>query len=132
MPEVDDGTTYPGEGQEMTMSLFNWYCCLNGIAESYGQTEKYNWGAGAIPEEARLQLTTRLEEEVLEQYTSIMTTSQYTASLQGAQFSNICDEYNVFMGYGGYRYMQVNYTNGEWAEYVASTNLETEYKTARQ
>lgn len=132
MPEVDDGTTYPGEGQEMTMSLFNWYCCLNGIAESYGQTEKYNWGAGAIPEEARLQLTARLEEEVLEQYTSIMTTSQYTASLQGAQFSNICDEYNVFMGYGGYRYMQVNYTNGEWAEYVASTNLETEYKTARQ
>lgn len=126
MPEGD----YDGAGEELTMSVYNWYCCLNGLAEAYNQAEKYNWGAGFIPESDRLELLAALEEVVLEQYYSVATTSQYSASVMGAKFSNITDEYNTFMGFGGMRYMLVNYTDSEWSTYVSQHNndLESEYK----
>lgn len=126
MPEGD----YAGAGEELTMSVLNWYCCLNGIAESYPVSEKYNWGAGFIPEEDRLQLLAALEELVLEQYFTVITTSEYSASVVSAKFDYISDDYNIFMGFGGVRYMTPNYNDGEWADFVASQNndLATEYK----
>ena len=125
MPEGD----YEGAGEELTMSIYNWYCCLNGMAEAYNQPNTYNWGAGFIPEDARLELTARLEELTLEQYYTIATTSEYSAEVTGAKFTYITDEYNIFMGFGGYRYMTVNYTDSEWTQYVADHNgdLTSEY-----
>ena len=125
MPEGD----YEGAGEELTMSVYNWYCCLNGMAEAYNQPNTYNWGAGFIPEDARLELTARLEELTLEQYYTIATTSEYSAEVTGAKFTYITDEYNIFMGFGGYRYMTVNYTDSEWTQYVADHNgdLTSEY-----
>lgn len=125
MPEGD----YEGAGEELTMSVYNWYCCLNGMAEAYNQPNTYNWGAGFIPEDARLELTARLEELTLEQYYTIATTSEYSAEVTGAKFTYLTDEYNIFMGFGGYRYMTVNYTDSEWTQYVADHNgdLTSEY-----
>lgn len=125
MPEGD----YEGAGEELTMSIYNWYCCLNGIAEAKNQPKTYNWGAGFIPEDARLELTARLEELTLEQYYTIATTSEYSAEVTGAKFTYLTDEYNIFMGFGGYRYMTVNYTDSEWTQYVADHNgdLTSEY-----
>ena len=124
---------YDGAGKELTMSVVNWYRCLNSMAEDYydgnnGYT--YNWGAGAIPEEARMKLLGVLEELVLNKYFTVITTSQFSATLQGAKFTNASEEYNIFMGFGGMQYLTVNYTDAEWTEYVASQNndLSTEYK----
>lgn len=127
MPEGD----YDGAGETLTMSVFNWYCCLNGIAgaDAYNQPHKYNWAAGFVDESVRLEVTAAIEEKVIEQYYSIPCTSQYSASVVGAKFSYISDEYNTFMGFGGMRYMLVNYTDSEWDSFVAShnNNLESEY-----
>lgn len=122
--------SYEGAGKTLTMSVFNWYCCLNGIADIYEQPQKYNWGSGAIPEDARLELLAALEKVILEHYYTIITASQYSASLLGAKFSYITDEYNLFMGFGGMRYIKVNYNDGEWESYVKNhnNNLESEYK----
>jgi hypothetical protein len=121
--------SYAGAGQTYTMSVLNWYRCLNAIAES---TDKYtfNWGSGVIDESVRLQLLSKLEEYTLSKYYTIITTSQYSASLLGAKFSYISDEYNTFMGFGGFRYMLVNYTDAEWTTYVSNQggDLSTEYK----
>ena len=48
----------------------------------------------------------------------------------GAKFSNITDVENVFMSFGGLRYIEVNYTDAEWTDYVAAHNndLTEEYK----
>ena len=48
----------------------------------------------------------------------------------GAKFSYFSDVENVFMGFGGIRYMEVNYTDAEWQAFVAQNNndLSTEYK----
>ena len=126
MPEGD----YAQSGKELTMTVYNWYCCLNGIAESRGQQYTYNWGAGAVSEEVRMQVLAMLEEYTLKQYYTIVMTSQYSASLLGAKFSYITDEYNIFLSFGGYRYMIVNYTDSEWTNFVKANNnnLESEYK----
>ena len=126
MPEGD----YAEAGQTFTMSLLNWFCCLNGIAESYEQPYTYNWGAGFIPEEARLELTAKLEEITLEQYYTIATTSEVNATVTGAKWSYLTDEYNIFMGFGGYRYMTRNYSDEEWVNFVNENggDLSTEYK----
>ncbi len=112
---------YDGAGQELTMSVYNWYACLNGIAEDT-DTYQFNWGAGAIPEEARMELLADLEKVVLEKYYTVITTSEYSASLLGAKFSQFSEDYNIFMGFGGFRYMVVNYNDGAWQDFVAATN----------
>lgn len=121
---------YEGAGKEHTMSVYNWYCCLNGVAGSYGQPQTFNWGSGFIPETARLTLLSKLEEYTLSKYYTIVTTSQYSATVTGAKFAYITDDYNLFMGYGGMRYMQPKYDDAEWAQFVAANNnnLENEYK----
>lgn len=126
MPEGD----YSESGKTLTMSVYNWYCCLNGIAESYEQPYTYNWGSGFVDEDVRLQVLSMLEETILGKYYTIITTSSYSATVVGAKFSYVSDEYNTFMYFGGLRYMIVNYTDAEWTEYVSSQggDLSTEYK----
>lgn len=121
---------YKGAGEEHTMTLDNWFYCLNGNAEAQGQQYTYNWGAGAIPHEARLELLAHLEEVALSKFYQIQCSFDAVMQLDSAKFSNISDEYNTFMGYGGIRYYIVNYTDAEWDAYVAANNgnLETEYK----
>ena len=118
-----------GLGEELTMSVYNWYCCLNGLAGGYGQEYTYNWGSGFVSESVRLELLAKLEELILEKYYTIVTTSEYSATVYGAKFTNASEEYNIFMGFGGMRYLTVNYTDSEWDAYVDSLggNLESLY-----
>ncbi len=123
---------YEGAGVEHTMSLDNWFFCLNGNAEAQGQPKTYNWGADVIPHEARLQLLAQLEEVALSKFFQIQCSFDAEMALDGAKFANISEDYNTFMGYGGIRYYIVNYTDAEWDAYVQSqnNNLENEYKKA--
>lgn len=121
---------YEGAGETITMSIKNWYDCLNGYAELNNDPKKYNWDAGKAPEEVRLEILAMLEEAALEQYYSVMLIAEYSGSLLSPKFTQISSEYNLFMGFGGLRYMTVNYTDSEWTAYVASQGgtLENEYK----
>ncbi len=126
MPEGD----YTGAGETITMSVQNWYYCLNGLAESEGQAQTYNWGAGYAPVEARLMILSALEELTIKESRSVMLIADSGGTFLGAKFSYFSDEENVFMGFGGIQYMEVNYDDIGWAEYVSSNggNLEAEYK----
>lgn len=119
LPQADN---CEGAGQTLTMSIVNWYYCLNGTADSYDVPQKYNWGAGFAPSNVRLAILAKLEETILGKYYTIQTTSEYSAEMLGAKFSYICDADNFFVGFGGIRYMLVNYTDTEWEEFVASKN----------
>lgn len=124
---------YEGAGKTITMSLCNWYKCLNGLADkANGDTEVYNWDAGYAPASARLVVLAALEEKVIQKAYSIMLIGEYSGELSSPKFSQISYDYNTFMGYGGMRYLVVNYTDAEWAEYVAAHNndLTSEYKKA--
>lgn len=108
---------------ELTMSLMDWYNCLNGISGA-----KYDWSANAVDQETRLPLIAALEEQVLLSYYTLPMYNDYSASLISYKMDYISYEYNTFMAYGGIRYMTYNYNNGEWAEYVSSKGGQLNYK----
>ena len=121
---------YAGAGETITMSIQNWYFCLNGLAETEDQVETYNWGEGFAPAEARLIILSALEEVTIKESRSVMLIADGGGSFLGAKFSYFSEDEHTFMGFGGLRYIEVNYTDAEWAEYVAANNndLSAEYK----
>ncbi len=121
---------YAGAGETITMSIQNWYYCLNGLAETEGQAKTYNWGEGFAPVEARLMILSALEEVTIKESRSVMLIADGGGSFLGAKFSYFSEDEHTFMGFGGIRYMEVNYTDAEWADYVAQNNndLSAEYK----
>ena len=121
---------YAGAGETITMSVQNWYFCLNGLAETEKQAKTYNWGEGFAPVEARLMILSALEELTIKESRSVMLIADSGGSFLGAKFSYFSDEEHTFMGFGGIRYMEVNYTDAEWSAYVAQNNndLSAEYK----
>lgn len=106
-----------------TMSLMDWYNCLNGISGA-----KYDWSDTALPNEQRLQLIAALEKEVLEAYYTVPLYNNFAASLLSYKVDYVTYEYNTFMDYGGIRYMTYNYDDDEWAKAVAEQNGELNYK----
>ena len=121
---------YEGAGETITMSIQNWYYCLNGLAATENQAKTYNWGEGFAPVEARLMILSALEEITIKESRSVMLIADGGGSFLGAKFSYFSEDEHTFMGFGGIRYMEVNYTDAEWADFVAANNndLSTEYK----
>ena len=121
---------YAGAGETITMSIQNWYFCLNGLAETEGQAQTYNWGEGFAPVEARLMILSALEEVTIKESRSVMLIADGGGSFLGAKFSYFSEDEHTFMGFGGIRYMEVNYTDAEWTAFVAQNNndLSAEYK----
>lgn len=120
---------YAGAGETIEMSILNWFHCLNGRADA-NDTYKYNWDAGKAPAETRLVILAALEEQVITKSYSVMLIGASTGSLLSPKFTQFTYDYNTFMGFGGLRYMKVNYNNAEWAKYVSSNgnDLTSEYK----
>ena len=106
-----------------TMSLMDWYLCLNGDSSA-----KYDWSSNAIPESKRLQLIAALEEAVLTQYYSVPIQYYFSASLLSYKVDYITYEYNTFMGYGGMKYMTYNYDDYDWAILLHENNGQLNYK----
>ena len=125
---------YAGAGQTITMSVQNWYYCMNGLAAYENQPYTYDWSAGSAPVEARLIILSALEEITIKESRSIMLIAEGGGSFLSAKFSYISTVENTFMGFGGLRYIQVNYTDEEWAEFVAdhNYNLSEVYKQSEE
>lgn len=126
MPEGD----YEGAGETITMNVQNWFYCLNGLAETEKQEVTYNFDKSHAPAQARLVILSALEEITIKESRAIMVIAESGGSFLGAKFSYITDQENTFMGFGGIRYLRVNYDDTAWAEYVAANNndLTAEYK----
>lgn len=126
MPTVEEWTDEQNEamglGKELTMSLMDWYNCLNGLSDTYV------WASGYVPDSVRLALIAALEEVILEHYYTVPTVNQYTAELYSFKTEYITTTYNTFMSYGGIRYLTYNYTDGEWAAYVRGEGGTLDYR----
>ena len=112
-----------GEDITDTMSLIDWYNCLNGLSGC-----KYDFSEAALKEEQRLQLIAALEAQILQMYYTVPMLNSFSASLLSYKVDYITYEYNTFMGYGGLKYMTYNYTDEEWADEVAAQNGQIDYK----
>ncbi len=106
-----------------TMSLMDWYSCLNGLDGC-----KYDWSEATLKEEQRLQLIAALEAQVLQTYYTVPMLNSFAASLLSYKVDYITYDYNTFMGYGGLKYISYNFTDEEWAAEVAAHDNELDYK----
>ena len=95
---------------EKTMSLMDWYNCLNGDPSA-----EYNWSEGFVDNSVRLGIIAALEREILSVYYTVPLQNSFGATLVSYKFDYITTEYNTFMGYGGIRYLSYNYSDAEWA-----------------
>ena len=69
--------------------------------------------------ETKLAITAFMEEEYLGKLYRIPLASSTSCSMLAYQVSYYTEEYNIMYGFGGLRLMTYNYTDAEWAEYVA-------------
>lgn len=106
-----------------TMSLMDWYDCLNGNSGC-----KYDWSSNKLEESQRTQLIAALEKEVLKVYYTVPLSNSFSASLLSYKIDYITYEYNTFMSYGGMKYMTYNYDDYEWALLVWDNYGQLNYK----
>ena len=118
-------------GKDYTTTVHNWYLIINGVAceltAADGSTMEYVCGAMDEKPEERLQILAAIEGAVLLNYNFLPLNGDASALLKGMQIKYYSDEYNMMMGFGGLKYNTYNYTDSEWAEYVASQNGELDY-----
>ena len=116
-------------GEDITMNLQQWQQCMTGNAIEVGG-KIYNFGAGMATDEERLTILAALEKEILLAYNYLPMTEAGALSMLSGKLDYITDDYNTFMGFGGLKYATYNFTDAEWAAYVASHNgdLSEEYK----
>ncbi len=119
-----DGTVY-------TAAAYNWYLAINGdtikIKDAAGNEVDFTCGAAAGKYDLRLFILSKLEECVLMNYNFIPAMGNATAQLKGMQIQYYHEDYMFGMGWGGIKYMTYNYTDAEWAEFVASKGGELDY-----
>ena len=115
--------TFTMMGEEYTMSLMDWYDCLNGASGA-----AHDWSDAALAQEDRLPLIAALEEQVLSVYYTVPLYNNFSASMLSYKVDYVTYTYNTFMGYGGLKYMTYNFSDAEWAVEVAAANGEIDYK----
>jgi len=99
------------EEHEYTMSLIEWYDCLNGQSTKYPER---NWAEGFVDNEVRLGIIAQLEKQILSVYYTVPLQYNFSAALLSYKVEYITRTYNTFMGYGGLRYMTYNYDDAAW------------------
>ena len=115
-----------GEDKDVTMTLRQWSQCLNGETITIDGVE-YNYGSGQVDVQIRLNILAACEGKILESYNYLPMLQDGSMALLSQQVFYVRDDYNPIMGRGGIAYAKYNYTDAEWAEYVASQGGELQY-----
>lgn len=121
--------SYAGAGQTIELTTKDWFYSLNGRTD---ENCSYNWSAGNCPVEVRLEILAMLEEYALSQHHTIQVANSYDAYLRSAKSHTITLTYNTFMALGGAQYTRYDYTDEQWAAFLAEHNndLSAFYKTS--
>ena len=98
-------------GEDVTMTWKEWSGALIGSGVFAAESN-----------ELKLEVTAKMEEEYLKKYYRIPLCGTTACFMLAYQVSYYTDEYNIMYDFGGLRLMQYNYTDAEWADYVASQN----------
>ena len=78
--------------------------------------------------EVKLAILAQLEEKYLNKYYCIPMAGTTVCSLLSYQVDEYTQDYNIMYSFGGLRLMTWNYTDAEWAAYVAEQGGTLNYK----
>ncbi len=98
-------------GEDVTMTWKEWSGALIGSGVFAAESN-----------ELKLEITAKMEEEYLKKYYRIPLCGTTACFMLAYQVSYYTEDYNIMYDFGGLRLMQYNYTDAEWADYVASQN----------
>ena len=98
-------------GEQVTMTWQQWSGALIGSGVYTAESN-----------ETKLKVTAQMEEAYLKKYYRIPLASTTIPSMLSYQCSYYTEDYNIMYGFGGLELLQYNYTDAEWADYVASEN----------
>ena len=104
-------------GEEVTMTWQEWSRALVGTGVFAGESN-----------ETKLKITAAMEEEFLKFYYRIPLCGTTVCSLLSYKADYYTWDYNIMYGFGGLELLTYNYTDAEWAEYVASQGGTLNYK----
>jgi len=121
-------------GVEYTASVWDWTTCVSGTeikvtdAEGNVTTMALPYSTDAEKTEMRLTALGALENAVLQNYDFIPLMGDASASLKGMQVEFYTEDEVFPMGRGGVKYMTYNYTDAEWAAFIAEQGGTLNYK----
>jgi oligopeptide transport system substrate-binding protein len=104
------------EGEKVTMTWQEWSGAMAGTGKFANASN-----------EVKLQILADIEENYLEKYYVIPLASTTACSMLSYKVSYYTDSYNIMYGFGGMRLMRHNYTDGQWADFVASQGGQLTY-----
>ena len=118
-------------GVDYTTSLYNWYVAMSGVSVTLtaadGTTIEYSCGSADNDPATRMMILAGLENAILMNYTTIPLMNASSASMKGMQIQYYTEDYVFGMGRGGVQYYTYNYSDAEWAEFVAANNSQLDY-----
>ncbi len=104
-------------GEEVTMTWQQWSKSMVGTGKFANADNK-----------TKLYITAQMEERYLKFYYRIPLAVTTVCSLNSYKIEDYTDSYNIMYGFGGFRIMDYNYSDSEWAAYVAEQGGELNYK----
>jgi oligopeptide transport system substrate-binding protein len=96
------------DGEEVTMTWQEWSTCMTG-AGKYAEAKN----------ETKLQILAAIEENYIELYHCIPVCATTVCSMLSYKMSYYTENYSIMYGFGGMRLLKYNYSDAEWAKYVA-------------
>lgn len=115
-----DMLTLTVNGEEITMSVYDWAECVTGNDTVATNGKTYNFGTNSADQETRVFILAGVEGKLLQTYTYLPMVNDGGLSLLSQQVYYVTDEYNAVMGRGGVAYMKYNYSDAEWADFCAT------------
>ena len=105
------------EGQKVTKTWQDWSRALVGT----GPYANASMGV-------KLDITATMEREFLKKYYRIPLAASCAAYLQSFQVQDYTETYNIMYGFGGLELMTYNYSDAQWADYVAKAGGTLSYE----
>ena len=105
----------PGVG-EVEKTYYDWAVALDGSGAEFS--------AAKATKEQRLTILAAVELALCKQYRFVSVYARSEAYLMSVKVDQGVEEYVPVMGYGGIRYYKFNYTDAEWANYIANNKLD--------
>lgn len=98
-------------GEDVTMTWQQWSKCMTGTG-AYANADN----------ETKLAILAGMEENFLKFYYCIPICTTTACYMLSYKLSYYTENYSIMYGFGGTRLLQFNYTDAEWADYVAENN----------
>lgn len=110
-------------GKDWTASIADWTYTISGekitITDADGNTQEFSAGVADDNSEERFEILAALEGACLETYELLPLMDDSSAELKSMKINFATEEYVFGMGFGGIEYYTYNYTDDEWAAFVA-------------